>query len=33
MKVNHVTERSENQQGNSMLDTDEMERAGIDLGV
>lgn len=33
MKVNHVTERSETQQGNSVLDTDEMERAGIELGA
>ncbi|KAK4324685.1 hypothetical protein Pmani_004685 [Petrolisthes manimaculis] len=33
MKVNHVTERSENQQGSSLLDSDEMERAGIDLGA
>ena len=32
MKVNHVTERSETQQGTSLLDSDEMERAGIDLG-
>lgn len=32
MKVNHVTERSETQQGSSLLDSDEMERAGIDLG-
>lgn len=32
MKVNHVTERSETQQGSSVLDSDEMERAGIDLG-
>lgn len=33
MKVNHVTERSETQQGTSLLDSDEMERAGIDLGM
>lgn len=33
MKVNHVTERSETQQGTSLLDSDEMERAGIDLGT
>lgn len=33
MKVNHVTERSETQQGTSLLDSDEMERAGIDLGA
>ncbi|XP_063876056.1 RNA-binding protein 39-like isoform X2 [Scylla paramamosain] len=33
MKVNHVTERSETQQGSSLLDSDEMERAGIDLGA
>ena len=32
MKVNHVTERSESQPGSSLLDSDEMERAGIDLG-
>ncbi|KAK7067779.1 RNA-binding protein 39 [Halocaridina rubra] len=33
MKVNHVTERSETTQGTSLLDSDEMERAGIDLGA
>ena len=33
MKVNHVTERSDIQQGSSVLDSDEMERAGIDLGA
>ncbi|KAL7637443.1 UNVERIFIED_CONTAM: hypothetical protein RMT77_012171 [Armadillidium vulgare] len=33
MKVNHVTERSEITQSTSVLDSDEMERAGIDLGA
>ncbi|XP_076043494.1 RNA-binding protein 39-like protein Caper isoform X2 [Oratosquilla oratoria] len=33
MKVNHVTERSESQQGTSLLDSDEMDRSGIDLGA
>ncbi|XP_071784882.1 RNA-binding protein 39-like isoform X1 [Asterias amurensis] len=31
MKVNHVTERSENAQAASMLDNDELERTGIEL--
>ncbi|GFR69148.1 RNA-binding protein 39 [Elysia marginata] len=36
MKVGHVTERNENGQGSNQggqLDTDEMDRAGIDLGA
>ena len=36
MKVGHVTERNENGQGTNQggqLDTDEMDRAGIDLGA
>lgn len=33
MKVNHVTERTAESQGNSLLDSDEMDRAGIDLGA
>ncbi|CAG2111146.1 unnamed protein product [Medioppia subpectinata] len=33
MKVNHVTERQEMMQMSSMLDTDELDRTGIDLGT
>lgn len=33
MKVGHVTERSADNQGSSVLDTDELDRAGIDLGA
>ena len=33
MKVGHVTERTLEAQGTSMLDTDELDRAGIDLGA
>lgn len=33
MKVGHVTERTAENQGASILDTDEMDRAGIDLGA
>ena len=33
MKVGHVTERQVEMQQNSMLDSDEMDRAGIDLGA
>lgn len=33
MKVGHVTERQGEIQGASMLDSDEMDRAGIDLGA
>lgn len=33
MKVGHVTERQVELQQNSMLDSDEMDRAGIDLGA
>ena len=33
MKVGHVTERTGEGQGSSALDTDEMDRAGIDLGA
>lgn len=33
MKVGHVTERTAEMQGNAMLDSDEMDRAGIDLGA
>lgn len=33
MKVNHVTERQEIIQGPSILDSDEMDRTGIDLGT
>ena len=31
MKVNHVTERSDNAQAASALDNDELERTGIEL--
>ena len=33
MKVNHVTERQEIIQGPSILDSDELDRTGIDLGT
>lgn len=33
MKVGHVTERTAENQGSSALDTDEMDRAGVDLGA
>ncbi|XP_067652286.1 RNA-binding protein 39-like isoform X2 [Haliotis asinina] len=33
MKVGHVTERTAESQGASILDSDEMDRAGIDLGA
>ena len=33
MKVGHVTERTGETQGTSLLDSDEMDRAGIDLGA
>lgn len=33
MKVSTVTERNELTQGPSYLDTEEMDRAGIDLGA
>lgn len=33
MKVNHVTERQEMIQGPSLLDSDELDRSGIDLGT
>lgn len=33
MKVGHVTDRSDATQGPSFLDTDELDRAGIDLGA
>lgn len=33
MKVGHVTERTADATGTSMLDSDEMDRAGIDLGA
>ncbi|KAL3860328.1 hypothetical protein ACJMK2_010467 [Sinanodonta woodiana] len=33
MKVGHVTERTMDAQGSSALDTDELDRAGIDLGA
>ncbi|XP_074647022.1 RNA-binding protein 39-like isoform X2 [Tubulanus polymorphus] len=33
MKVGHVTERTADTQGAAMLDSDEMDRAGIDLGA
>ena len=33
MKVGHVTERTIDTAGRSALDTDEMDRAGIDLGA
>ena len=33
MKVGHVTERTADSQGVSLLDSDEMDRAGIDLGA
>jgi len=33
MKVGHVTERSDTSQGPSFLDSDELDRTGIDLGA
>ena len=33
MKVGHVTERTLDSAGGSALDSDEMDRAGIDLGA
>lgn len=33
MKVGHVTERSAENQGGSMLDSEDMDRAGVDLGA
>jgi RNA-binding protein 39 len=33
MKVNHVTDRADFPIGPSGLDSDEMDRAGIDLGA
>ncbi|CAH1779816.1 unnamed protein product [Owenia fusiformis] len=33
MKVGHVTERTPDPQGSNALDTDELDRAGIDLGA
>lgn len=33
MKVGHVTERTADIQGTSILDSDEMDRSGIDLGA
>lgn len=33
MKVGHVTERTDLAQGNSLLDSDELDRSGIDLGA
>lgn len=33
MKVNHVTDRNDNSQGNSLLDSDEKERTGVELGA
>ncbi|KAH0563971.1 RNA-binding protein 39 [Cotesia glomerata] len=33
MKVGNVTERTDLMQGNSLLDTDELDRSGIDLGA
>ena len=33
MKVGNVTERSDTAQGTSLLDTDELDRTGIDLGA
>ena len=32
MKVNHVTDRNDNNQANSLLDSDEKERTGVELG-
>ena len=32
MKVNHVTDRNDNSQANSLLDSDEKERTGVELG-
>ena len=33
MKVGHVTERTTEAQGQMGLDTDDMDRAGVDLGA
>ena len=33
MKIGHVTEQMINTAGRSALDTDEMDRVGIDLGA
>lgn len=33
MKVGHVTERTDLAQGPSFLDSDELDRTGIDLGA
>lgn len=33
MKVGNVTERSDSTQGPSILDSDELDRTGIDLGA
>jgi hypothetical protein len=33
MKVGNVTERSDSAQGPSILDSDELDRTGIDLGA
>ncbi|KAA0183314.1 hypothetical protein HAZT_HAZT010925 [Hyalella azteca] len=33
MKVNHVTDRNDNSQGSSLLDLDEKERTGVELGA
>lgn len=33
MKVGHVTERSDSSTASSILDNDELERTGIDLGT
>ena len=33
MKVGHVTERSDSSSASSFLDSDELERTGIDLGT
>ena len=33
MKVGHVTERQADAVGSTVLDTDEMDRAGVELGA
>ena len=33
MKVGHVTERTGDGQGGGQLDSDEMDRAGVELGA
>jgi RNA-binding protein 39 len=33
MKVGHVTERTDMSSGPSMLDSDELDRSGIELGA